>query len=1271
MPLIASVSENNSAPITSSTGTIATGALAGIAVTGVALAGQTGTGVGVAINGIYGSLTVLANGSYTYSLNNLDSDTNHLAAGDQATDRFVATYVLSGVPHTIDLNFQINGIDEVGQTTQIMTELMSLPGSYTIPADSYYASTAINGLALASGRNDFYLSYSYELVVNGSFEVRRTASPTGINSGVAVQTGYLNSFFNNGRIAYEVAGVNPDYVPMITAVAESGTNNGVISARLTLTASPNSANSQAVAWEGPGTNNGLVEAISTGQACAMWARGLVVNSGTIYAEGGFCNAPIGGIYAIRDAGGLINTGTIRAISTDPRQHTIGYSTFPGSTNIYANVMQIDNRGTIVADIAFYIAGGYNVATSLSNSGHIEGDLVIDSGVNVIENLATGSWIGNLGLGPQHDIIVNSGSITGRIDLGDGADYFANRDAGTVSGRVSGGNGQDILLGGAAADILSGGADADWLQGGAGADDLNGGGGADVFAYRSADDSIASARDTIADFQTGVDRIDLSGLQVSSVTLTASGGGTIVQAQTASGTLSILVNGTVALADIATNALSATLIGTGGNDLLVAAIAGSTIDGGAGDDTLVGTAGNDVLTGGPGTDTMFGGAGNDLYYADGQDRISEESNGGIDEIRTENGGTLQANIENATLLGTLSAGILGNGLDNVIIGNSAANYLNGGGGNDTVIGGGGGDYIQTTGRIVYVSAADSTVAAPDMINNFEHEITKIDLTALSVQSVTFDCHYSEYFFLYGVHLDYPVYITSWANVTVETPDGSLFFRVSMNADLNDMLITRSADFVMPLLGSTGDDVLGGTSGEETLQGLTGNDVLQGRGGNDLVDGGAGTDTATYADASSGVWVDLNQHGAQDTRGAGIDTLVSVENLTGSDFDDTLIGDDGSNRIFGAGGADRLYGGGGDDTYLVDGNADLIFENAGGGRDLVQTTGSMYLYEGIEGLVLLSSNVGGYADPDSYAVGNAEDNWIIGNAGNNLLLGGSGKDAIEGAAGNDIIYGEIGDDAIRGGFGIDYIVGGDGDDRLEGNYGADAVYGGAGSDLLYADSDPIQGDNIGSGVSSFYQPDFVTDILVGGDGNDQLFADSGWHDYDLLDGGSGDDTYWVDTGDDLTFEAVGGGIDTVHANIGLSNAGVYLYANVENLVLEGVTGFGVGNGLDNQLTGSASANWLLGGAGNDTIDGRGGNDVLFGESGADTFVFHYGEGADTIGDFHHGEDTISLIGIYANFAAMQGHFVQVGNDGAIDLGGGNFIVLQGVTMSTLTATDFLFA
>ena len=62
------------------------------------------------------------------------------------------------------------------------------------------------------------------------------------------------------------------------------------------------------------------------------------------------------------------------------------------------------------------------------------------------------------------------------------------------------------------------------------------------------------------------------------------------------------------------------------------------------------------------------------------------------------------------------------------------------------------------------------------------------------------------------------------------------------------------------------------------------------------------------------VNLNLTGAQNTGGAGTDTLNGIENLIGSDYNDILIGDAGNNVLIGGLGNDRLTGGGGNDTFI---------------------------------------------------------------------------------------------------------------------------------------------------------------------------------------------------------------------------------------------------------------------------------------------------------------------------------------------------------------------
>ncbi len=414
---------------------------------------------------------------------------------------------------------------------------------------------------------------------------------------------------------------------------------------------------------------------------------------------------------------------------------------------------------------------------------------------------------------------------------------------------------------------------------------------------------------------------------------------------------------------------------------------------------------------------------------------------------------------------------------------------------------------------------------------------------------------------------------------------------------------------------------------------------------IIDNG-GNDTVDFSGYSSNARLDLNPESFSNV-GSFVGNMsiargTIIENAIGGAGNDTLIGNAADNRLTGNGGTDTFYGGKGNDVFVVDGQGELVFENPGEGTDRVETSANYYLFDNIEQLTLTGA-------AGIFGVGNALDNLMTGNAAENLLLGGLGNDEIHGGDARDSIFGEDGADTLFGDAGIDYIVGGNGNDTLDGGANPDEMYGQAGDDTLWG------------GLT------FDTDIMVGGDGNDTIHGDSGLGDYDRMYGNLGNDTFYVDTPDDLVFEQPGEGTDTVYALI--NGAGYYLYDNIENLVLLGNTPFGVGNALNNQLTGSAASNWLLGGGGNDILNGKAGNDVLFGEAGSDTFVFERGTGADVIGDFTRGQDRIDLSAFGFSFAQIQAGFVQNGSDGAINLGSGDIVVLNGVTMSALTAADFI--
>ena len=115
--------------------------------------------------------------------------------------------------------------------------------------------------------------------------------------------------------------------------------------------------------------------------------------------------------------------------------------------------------------------------------------------------------------------------------------------------------------------------------------------------------------------------------------------------------------------------------------------------------------------------------------------------------------------------------------------------------------------------------------------------------------------------------------------------------------------------------------------EKLTGSAFDDTLEGDGAANMLTGGTGIDTVSYEHAAAGVTVTLASTSAQNTVGAGSDTLSGFESLTGSQFDDILSGTTGANMIMGGAGNDRITAAGGSDTLAGGADADtFIFKAA---------------------------------------------------------------------------------------------------------------------------------------------------------------------------------------------------------------------------------------------------------------------------------------------------------------------------------------------------------
>ncbi len=153
--------------------------------------------------------------------------------------------------------------------------------------------------------------------------------------------------------------------------------------------------------------------------------------------------------------------------------------------------------------------------------------------------------------------------------------------------------------------------------------------------------------------------------------------------------------------------------------------------------------------------------------------------------------------------------------------------------------------------------------------------------------------------------------------------------------------------------------------------------------DTINGKSGIDTVSYVLATSGVNVSLCVTGLQPTGGSGIDTLISIENITGSNFADTLQGDSGNNALDGGGGSDFV-------SYS-------------------HATGSVI----IDLLGGLSTGAAGFDTLFSIenAIGSSFDDTIYGSDVNNVIASGDGNDLIFGSFGSDFIDGGSQRDAVN--------------------------------------------------------------------------------------------------------------------------------------------------------------------------------------------------------------------------------------------------------------------
>jgi serralysin len=335
------------------------------------------------------------------------------------------------------------------------------------------------------------------------------------------------------------------------------------------------------------------------------------------------------------------------------------------------------------------------------------------------------------------------------------------------------------------------------------------------------------------------------------------------------------------------------------------------------------------------------------------------------------------------------------------------------------------------------------------------------------------------------------------------------------------------------GGGGHDTLIGNDVANLLSGRGGNDTLNGGLGGDILDGGEGIDTVTYVFSPSGVGAFLNAPAINNGGDAAGDSFISIENLTGSAFDDILSGDTGANTINGGGGNDFINGTGGDDTLNGGIGNDII--GSGPGHDkMFGSIGSdtaSYELGGAVRVDLLNPLLNiGEAVGDTYSSienlrGSGLNDVLRGNDGINNINGfGGSADQLFGRGNNDTLIAFNGSDYLDGGLGVDRMTGGVGNDRYIVDNALDKVFENLNEGIDRVDASVSQilalnvenlvltgSDNIGGTGNA------LANSIIGNGGNNVIDGKGG---KDILRGLAGSDTFAFTT-------ALGGSnIDTVN-------------------------------------------------------------------------------------------------------------------------------------------------
>jgi Ca2+-binding RTX toxin-like protein len=609
--------------------------------------------------------------------------------------------------------------------------------------------------------------------------------------------------------------------------------------------------------------------------------------------------------------------------------------------------------------------------------------------------------------------------------------------------VVGGAGKDLLTGDALANRLEGGQGDDTLIGGAGGDTLVGGadtltGGVDTASYASSGSAV---------------QVDLSGA-------VANAGGD------AAGDELVFISHLIG------SGLADTLRGNKENNLLDGGLGvfGDTLYGGAGNDTLLGGEGHDLLIGGLGADSLDGGVGtmDVASYVDALTGVTVDMtllDLGAADASNEGAGDVLKDIEK----------VIGSSKADIFYAKAAGSVVHFDGGSDAE-----GVTDSLTNTVSFLRNTNHTGVAVALAGDTTYTFTNIDnLTGTTGNDTlvgsdstnvidggagndTLKVSLGKDTLDGGTGTDFVDFSSLGASIAVTLPGdgGEITSDVNVGGLTHQLTLKnieglKATHFDDSVTGSAGDDEIHGLDGNDALTGAGGDDTLLGGGRADTLDGGAGRDFASYAEATTGLVIDLV--GSTDTDEAIGDVFSNIEGVIGSGGNDTIIGGHASIRT--------LKGEAGNDTFkALDLSTDTI--SGGEGSDTIDMAGSSGTaitltsakYSSVEVVTGTASNE--TMDASAWAAAITLD----GGAGNDTLTGGSASDVLRGGAGNDSLTGGLGDDKLHAGTGQDNLSGGQGADELFGRDSTGQFSGGDGNDVIHADHVAMANSTVDGGAGT---------------------------------------------------------------------------------------------------------------------------------------------------------------------------------------------------------------